>query len=171
MTVGCPALHCCDCSSKAALLGLQTFFWGCSESIRMTFAPRLEPNIRKPLQPAPAVLWLSAGIHTATGQRWPRQHKAFTRKHKNTVTCRKTGETFSPLSSHMSWYVSGTHSLGLILAVYSSSTAGGQHVHPHCQTWGWASLSNWHLILVMRYSTHPEEATRVCLPHSVCQWT
>lgn len=77
---------------------------------------------------------------------------------------------FSTSSSHMNRVdVRVEHMmLGLILAVYSSPAAGGQHVHPHCQIWGRASLSNWHLILVMCHSTRPEEATHACACSSVC---
>lgn len=44
---------------------------------------------------------------------------------------------------------SGTHDVGIIPAMYNSPTAGTQHVRLCSKVGRQASLSNWHLMLVM----------------------
>lgn len=121
------ALHCFDCASE--VLRSPAGAWSilpemfCQQQVDI--CPRLEPDVRRSVQPAPAGLRLSATIHTATGQHWMNRHEAPFITAEPSVTWLGSKKPlffflvffFSSLScSHMNGgsVRSGTHDVGLI---------------------------------------------------------
>lgn len=118
------------------------------------------------MQPAPAVLKLSAKVRTMTVTR-SRSDSITTEAlthittvptrclcksvHRRVQTHCMTAPTkdFSSGSHMKGSSRSGTHDVGVIPAMYNSPTAGTQHVPPFSQVGRQASLSSWQQMLVM----------------------
>lgn len=118
------------------------------------------------MQPAPAVLKLSAKVHTTTVTR--SKSDSITTEapthittvptrclcksvHRRVQTHCMTAPTkdFSSCSHMKGSSRSGTHDVGVIPAMYNSHTAGTRHVPPFSHVGRQASLSSWQQVLVM----------------------